>query len=80
MEEVKNKEISELKEILEALKAENEALKAKVSESKTQSKEESKAESAENKGISKKRVLDILNSDDDDEGGEKNKNVRKHKD
>ncbi|HDX6244473.1 TPA: hypothetical protein RPV89_001634 [Campylobacter fetus subsp. venerealis] len=80
VEEVKNKEISELKEILEALKAENEALKAKFSESKTQSKEESKAESAENKDISKKRVLDILNSDDDDEGGEKNKNVRKHKD
>lgn len=79
VEEVKNKEISELKEILEALKAENEALKAKIDEAKTQSKEE-KAAVAENKDISKKRVLDILNSDDDDEGGEKNKNVRKHKD
>lgn len=76
VEEVKNKEISELKEILEALKAENDALKAKIGETKTQSKEERVV--AENKDISKKRVLDILNGDDDDDG-DKNKDVRKHK-
>lgn len=76
VEELKDKEISELKAILETLTKENEALKAKLGKEPAQSKERNTADN-ENKEISKKRVLDILNSDDDDEGGDKN--VRKHK-
>ena len=73
VEELKNKEISELKDLLEKITKENEALKAKLEKS-TPSKEKEEP----NEDLSKKRVLDILNGDDDDDG-DTNKNVKKHK-
>lgn len=79
VEELKNKEISELKGLLDTITKENEALKAEISENKT--KDDSKDTQSQEKpqpADTQKRVLDILNGDDED--SREKQNVKRHKD
>lgn len=79
VEELKNKEISELKGLLDTITKENEALKAEISENKT--KDDSKNTQSQEKqqpADTQKRVLDILNGDDED--SREKQNVKRHKD
>lgn len=79
VEELKNKEISELKGLLDTITKENEALKAEISENKT--KDDSKDTQSQEKSQpadTQKRVLDILNGDDED--SREKQNVKRHKD
>lgn len=79
VEELKNKEISELRGLLDTITKENEALKAEISENKT--KDDSKDTQSQEKpqpADTQKRVLDILNGDDEDSG--EKQNVKRHKD
>lgn len=79
IEELKNKEISELKGLLDTLTKENEALKAEIS--KSQIKDDSKDIQSQEKlqpADTQKRVLDILNGDDED--SREKQNVKRHKD
>lgn len=79
VEELKNKEISELRGLLDTITKENEALKAEISENKT--KDDSKDTQSQEKpqpADTQKRVLDILNGDDED--SREKQNVKRHKD